>query len=384
MILQSHASGLISPPQIGTGERIHRVHSQESHPVADAPVPFAGASEDGPHYDASDTGTTDGRIAISHTGSRQRQRHAEATMRQQSNWRTAHASHNLLLTIHDRSMLRESSRCWSAISVLPTLRMSITHPRCIRLFIICVLLTACSESSSRAGESSDDLPNLTSDNIGDSQPPVDTIVPGDRWYRITAVDYRCGDNCYLEFRQSAAGPIESAICIVGVCQSWNDAGGMPETEKGRQYSAKFGTLPQVDGSGNVMDDTFLSVDDIHQESMDASSGRSSDGSPVEPADQDVPADAYGIFENSNNPTFFRVLLVEQDRLTLTTTVVLNGRKMPRPLTCNSSILENIEPSMRLALRCGDEELTFALDYRSSSKSWIVVEDGGTPEVYTRR
>jgi hypothetical protein len=69
---------------------------------------------------------------------------------------------------------------------------------------------------------------------------------------------------------------------------------------------------------------------------------------------------------------------------VTTTVVVNGRQMPRPLICRSSTLEKINPNMRLTLRCSGEAIAYALEYRESSTSWVVTEEEGSPEVYTRR
>ena len=100
--------------------------------------------------------------------------------------------------------------------------------------------------------------------------------------------------------------------------------------------------------------------------------------------QDIPADAYGIFENTNNPTFLKVLLVETKQVSLTLTITLRGRRMANPLTCRSQVLGRITPNMQLILTCKGERVPYKLTYRAPSQSWVVTEEASTPEVYQRR
>jgi hypothetical protein len=98
---------------------------------------------------------------------------------------------------------------------------------------------------------------------------------------------------------------------------------------------------------------------------------------------DVPPEAYGIFKNTNDPTFLKVLLVETTRVSVTITVMLRGRPLSNPMTCRSQILGKITPSMQLNLLCRGESIPYKLAFRRSSETWVVTEDASTPAIYSR-
>ncbi len=98
----------------------------------------------------------------------------------------------------------------------------------------------------------------------------------------------------------------------------------------------------------------------------------------------IPPEAYGIFENTNDPSFYKVLLVDSKQVSVTITLTINGRRMPNPLTCRSRTLQDITPSMRLDLTCKGERIPYRMTYREPSHTWVVIEDDAAPEVYIRR
>jgi hypothetical protein len=98
----------------------------------------------------------------------------------------------------------------------------------------------------------------------------------------------------------------------------------------------------------------------------------------------LPVEAYGIFEDRNDPTFQRVLLVEANSVVVTTTVTVGGRPVGNPLQCRSDAGLALGPSLSLDLSCAGERIPFTLEFRADAGDWVVVEDGSAPMMFRRR
>jgi hypothetical protein len=98
----------------------------------------------------------------------------------------------------------------------------------------------------------------------------------------------------------------------------------------------------------------------------------------------LPVEAYGIFEDRNDPTFQRVLLVEANSVVVTTTVTVGGRPVGNGLQCRSDAGLALAPSLSLDLSCAGERIPFTLEFRADAGDWVVVEDGSAPMMFRRR
>jgi hypothetical protein len=97
----------------------------------------------------------------------------------------------------------------------------------------------------------------------------------------------------------------------------------------------------------------------------------------------MPPEAFGTFEDRNDPTFNRVLLVEAQRVVLTTTVMVGGRATGSPSECASAEGISVTPEMSLSLTCSGEQIAYSLTYRADQQDWIVVEEQSAPMIFTR-
>lgn len=91
-----------------------------------------------------------------------------------------------------------------------------------------------------------------------------------------------------------------------------------------------------------------------------------------PSDDPVPANAFGVFESNSDSKVDKVLLVEQNQVSLTFT----GQ------TCSSGTLERLSLSMHVTLKCGSDLIPIDLQYRAARGVWIGKEDGESPAVYS--
>ena len=112
-------------------------------------------------------------------------------------------------------------------------------------------------------------------------------------------------------------------------------------------------------------------------------GDTGDTSEGAAASNALPAEAFGTFEDRNDPTFSRVLLVEATRLVVTTTVMVNGRAAGNPLQCRSQDGVAIAPVISLSLDCDGEQIPYTLTFRADKSDWVVVEDASAPMIFGR-
>jgi len=99
-----------------------------------------------------------------------------------------------------------------------------------------------------------------------------------------------------------------------------------------------------------------------------------------PSDDPVATNAFGVFESNSNPKVDKVLLVEQNQVSLTYI------DTPSPLgrTCSSGTLERLSLRMHVTLKCGSDLIPIDLQYRAAQGVWIGKEDGESPEVYSAK
>lgn len=70
----------------------------------------------------------------------------------------------------------------------------------------------------------------------------------------------CGDNCYVDYTAQREGAGDGqALCTAPECAAWFDAGTLPDGFRDTIVGAEFGTAPQRDAAGTVMDPAFRAI-----------------------------------------------------------------------------------------------------------------------------
>lgn len=104
-------------------------------------------------------------------------------------------------------------------------------------------------------------PPITSENYAAEMSRQSQAYDQAEYKPIFLEDYICGDNCYVRFSPDIEGGGDGeALCSADQCGAWERAGRLPASLKGKRVGARFGTGPQVDGSGTVMRADFPRIE----------------------------------------------------------------------------------------------------------------------------
>jgi hypothetical protein len=97
----------------------------------------------------------------------------------------------------------------------------------------------------------------------------------------------------------------------------------------------------------------------------------------------LPPEAYGIFEDLNDPTFQKRIKITTQEVAFVVGVTLPGAS-EATLVCRSEVRDGIRTTMQLQLPCQGVRIPFRFEYRPDERDWVVREEDSAPMIFTRR
>lgn len=98
--------------------------------------------------------------------------------------------------------------------------------------------------------------------------------------------------------------------------------------------------------------------------------------------KDLPPEAYGIFEDLNDPAFQKRVEMTAQAVSLSIGVTLSGAN-GTPLVCRSEVPGGLRKTMQLQLACQGIRIPFKFEYRADEQDWVVHEEDSAPMIFTR-
>jgi len=105
---------------------------------------------------------------------------------------------------------------------------------------------------------------------------------------------------------------------------------------------------------------------------------------TEPDSGSLPPEAFGAFEDTNDPFFQKRLDLSAQAVTYFISVSLPGVPSGDPTTCRSEVPDGLRPTMELTLDCSGTLIPFRFEYRTDREDWVVQEEDSAPLIFTRR
>jgi hypothetical protein len=103
-----------------------------------------------------------------------------------------------------------------------------------------------------------------------------------------------------------------------------------------------------------------------------------------PSASGLPPEAFGTFEDTNDPVFEKRLDLGAESVAYFIGVNLPGRPRSAPTVCRAEVTEGLRRVMDLTLNCEGTLIPFRFEYRADREDWVVREEDSAPVVYSRR